>query len=405
MKLVKIVKTYLQYIKSLLKRGDRFLVVEILKHCVRASLVKTNFEERRLHLLKSVSKPVFLGDDLNKIIETTKRILASFGKISKYKIVLNLDSNFAVTLHSSITVIREKSKIPIDESDLDNLVSQAIWKFYDRQRGKVADKMRINDLDVLLSDVHIKGIKLDGHKVVNPIGFSAKSAELQLSATFTSRYCINGLKSLLPKEQIVFVGEDGPTLAYVLSQIHEETPFLAVSIFPDITSLVAVRDNTVSHLDTFSWGETSLKKFLSDILSVNQNIAGEILNQYSFGKTSQVFARRLEKHLLPELQTFANGIESFFKRINAKIAYIHSFFPLPPVILNTAFKNKFSQSVKILPVYDGLIGEKMGIELKLNKGYEISNAFAAVSGIIVSNFYPQSEQIKKIAKRRIRWLV
>lgn len=398
MKIVNIIKAYL-------RRGDRFLVVEILKHFIRVSLIKTNFEERQLHLLKSVEKPLAVGDNLEKVLESLKKVVASFGKISKYKIILNLNSRFVTTIHSSISLVREKSKIPIDEADLDNLVSQAIWKFYDRQRGKVASKMQINDLDVLLSDAQIKGIKLDNHKVVNPIGFSAKSVEFQLSATFTARDCINGLKTILPREQVVFIGEDGPTLAYLISHSCKESSFLAASISPEETALFVAKENAINFLDTFSWGELTLKNALADYLSVSSEVAGEILKKYALGQTSLFFTRRIEKFLLDELQVFANGLDSFLKKTDVRTVYIQSFFHMPPVVFTQAFRNRFSQSVRILPVYDGLIGEKLEFDLKLNKGYEISNSFSAISGIMANYFYPQSEQIKKIAKRRIRWLI
>ncbi len=398
MKIVNIIKAYLQH-------GDRFLVVEILKHFIRVSLIKTNFEERQLHLLKSITRPLSADDGLETVLETLKKLVASFGKISKYRIVLSLNPQFATTIHSSISLVREKSKIPIDDPDLDNLVSQAIWKFYDRQRGKVAVKMQINDLDVLLSDVQIKGIKLDGHKVVNPIGFNAKSVEFQFNATFTSRDCINGLKSILPREQVVFIGEDGSTLAYLLSHSHKESSFLAVNVFPEETALFVAKEGTINFMDTFPWGESALKKTLADSLSVSQEVAGEVMKKCALGQTSQFFMKRVEKFLLEELGVFAKGLEGFLSRAEVKTVYIQPFFHMPPVVFTQAFKNCFSQSVKVFPVHDGLISEKLEFNLKLNRGYEIPNSFSAISGIMASYFYPQSEQIKKIAKRRIRWLI
>ena len=130
---------YINELISFFKNGNRFLVVEILNHHHKATLIKADFEKRTFHVLKTLA-----GDRLEKI-------LPKFGKLKNYHIVLNLDPKYATTLYTSVSLVRDNAKDPIDEGDLDNIISRAIWSFFDRQRSKVAAKMNISDLDVILS--------------------------------------------------------------------------------------------------------------------------------------------------------------------------------------------------------------------------------------------------------------
>lgn len=396
---------YFKRLKDLLNKRDRFLVVEISKHCIRVSSLQADFNQRKIHLIKIKTSNIDADDDIGKIHGKIKKLVASFGRSNKYNIILNIDSRFATTIHTSLSMVREKSKIPVDEADLDNLISQAVWKFYDRQRSRVAAKMGINDLDVLLSDIHIKGIKLDGHKVVNPIGFSAKSVEIQLSATFTARDFINGLKALIPKENIVFIGESGATYAYVFSHIHGTPEILAAHVFPRETALFSSTENSLMYVDSFPWGEADLQNSVAKFLNVSPKLASGILKMYAKEKTSVNFAKKFERFLIEELQTFAKGIESFVRHTEIRDVYVHPFFPMPPVVFSNTFKNKFGTSVRLIHAHDDLVSEKLNLELKLNRKNGHSNLLALISGIVASSFYPQSEKISKIAKRRIRWLI
>src|SRR3989338_7752593 len=133
--------------------------------------------------------------------------------------------------------------------------------------------MNISDLDVILSDVQINGIKLDGHKVVNPLGFQAKAVEIKLSLTFTPREFINNLKKLLPKENIIFVGEDGPALSHLLSRGHDQENFVLANIFPKQTTLFKVDGHAISYLDKFEWGHGNLIKALAEYLGASEATA------------------------------------------------------------------------------------------------------------------------------------
>ena len=169
--IIEAVKEKLGKVFNILRRRERFLVLEILNRFLRASFIKADFSRKRLEILKIVSRHhEYESQDL--ILELIKNLLKGFGKLDRYRIIVCLDPALATTIHSTVVLVRDKPKEPIDESDLNNRIAQGIWRLFDRERSPAAVKMKSRDLDVLLTDVKVRRIKLDGHKVINPLGLS-----------------------------------------------------------------------------------------------------------------------------------------------------------------------------------------------------------------------------------------
>src|SRR3989344_5221010 len=120
-----------QSLTSLFSKKERFVVLEIFSDYLR--ITYGFFDPRAKQLV------------VTKIFKARINGLAEIGaylkKIRiprKSNIILALGSAFATTLYSSSVLIREKYSELIDEPDLDNLVSQAIWKFFVRHRNQIA---------------------------------------------------------------------------------------------------------------------------------------------------------------------------------------------------------------------------------------------------------------------------
>lgn len=396
---------YFQDLLAFRKDGERFLVVEILKHCVTVSALTANFKDKKLFLAKFARKDISFLENPEEIFKKLKKLLFRFGKISRYKVVMSLDSRFAATIHAPVKLIREKPKTAINESELENLLSQAVWKFHDRNRNRVALKLNTNDLDVVLSDVHVKEIKLDGHKALNPIGFSARSVEVCLGATFTERNFTEILKSLLPKENILFLGESGAILAYVLSQSRQESPFLLVKIYPQETTATCFKENSIINAGSFAWGTLNLEKAVSENLNVAKDVAAGILSQYLGGNTSARFARHFEKILFNEFSNFGGELASFLKKTNNKNAYIYSISPLPLAVCASAARHSFGRNLQLIFPREDFVADKLNFELKLKRGRDVTNSLLTFSAALAHHFCFQNEQINKIIKRRVRWLL
>ncbi len=381
-----------QLLSLLRKEGDRFLVVEIYENNNRAGYIRANWQQKELKVLKTREHP-----DL-------KKLLKKFGRLNKYKIVVGLDSHLASTIYSSVVLVRDRYKELIDEPELDNLISQAIWKFFDRSRNKVAGKIGVADLDVLLTDVRIRGIKLDSHKVVNPVGFKAKTVEVQFSQTFLSRGLIDSLKEILPLNQVVLVSESGTAWASVVAKASPTGEnFLLANIFSGKTQIFLSEGSQNSYWDRFGWGEDSLKQSLSADLAVDKNTAGRLVAKYLKNETSETFRRRFEHLLAKELDALAELLAAASKKVDSRLVYVNPFFELPPVFAS-GFRNRFSRSVTLRHPTLDLIAQNFGFDIKFKNSADSRSNFGLVALLMEWYLSPQDDKMSQLAKRRVRWL-
>lgn len=386
--LVKLINKALSLLKG---KSDRFLVLEIFQSFNRAAYAKADFNSKEIKVLKIRSHP------------NLQKLLKKFGRLAKYKIIVGLDSHLASTIYSSVTLVRDRYKELIDEPELDNLISQAIWKFFDRSRNRVAGKLGVADLDILLTDVRIRGIKLDGHKVVNPIGFKAKTVEIQFSQTFLSRAVIDSLKDIVPLNQVVLMSENGTACSSVIAKAKMSDNFLLVSMFDNKTILFSTDGGFHSYFDQFNWGEENLKQSLAGDLAVDRETAGAVIGLYIHNRTSQAFRRRLEHLLMREIQNLARGLDSALKRVETRLVYLNPYFELPH-IFGGGFKNQLSKSVNLEQPSVDLISQNFGFDIKFKNDADAKNVFCLLTLLLEWYLSPQDDRISQLAKRRVRWL-
>lgn len=390
------IKPILSKILSLFNPNDRFLVLEIFQNYLRGTLVKFDLFAKELKVLK-----VLFAEENNEAL--LKKFINQFGRLSKSRIVLGLDSHQATTLYGSTVVIRDNFKTPIDEADLDNLISQAIWKFFDRQRSRVAAKMNVNELDLVLSDVKIRGIKLDGYKVINPVGFKAKSVEVQFSQTFLSRDSLAKIKNFFPEDRVVFISESGTTFSHVVGQSTTEPSFLLANIFFDRTAIFVADAAQRFYLDDFGWGLRNLIISLSGDLAVDGGAARAIIGRYLTDDMSPNFKKRLGQFFLKELHILANGLSLASRKNESKKIYLNPFFEIPGIFSPT-FKSKFEHAVDLEPIHNDLISKNFGFQIKFKSGLEAKNIFGALALLMEWHLSSNEDKMSQIAKRRVRWL-
>jgi hypothetical protein len=391
-----------EYIFNLFSLGEKYLVVEILNHYLQVTVLRADFELKQLRIVRNYFSeieqldPVLISKEIGKIFKKIR-------KPASYRIILNLDSRLATTIYSSVPLVRERAGEVIDEADADNLISQAIWRFFDRQRIKIADKMDVDEMDLLLIDVRIRGVKVDGHKVISPLGFKAKSVEVYFSQTFLARDFLRALREVLSLEKVVLVAEAGTILAHSLSKIFNQEYLFLVNIFPDQTVLYSVSPARFSHLDNYSWGQNNLLRALGDRLAVEPAIARQIIDLHNEDRGSPLFLKRLESVLIAELQLFLNGLESIINRDSAQV-YFNSYFKLPNSAFSPRLYSRSNRNFRVVSLSTGFDMENFGFKVKLKKSIVIKNLANLLSVFWELNSFPKEDKLSYLAKRRARWL-
>ena len=391
-----------EYLLNLFYPGDKYVVIEILDHYIQVTLFRANLERKRICFIKNLEKTIY---DLSilEVLKETGLLLRKVKHLARYRIILSLDSKLATTIYSSVPLVRQMPGEIIDDADMDNLISQAIWRFFDRQRERVAQKMGIDDIDVLLSDVRIRGIKIDGHKVINPIGFKAKFVEFYFSQTFIVRDFIRGLKEILPAEKLVFVTEAGTVLAHAVLNILKPDHLFLANLFSDQTILYTASPGKLRYLDHYEWGQNNLLSHLKNQLRVDSEVARAIIGVYNQNQASPMFLKRFENILIKELQIFLNGLELILDKEQARV-YLNPYFELPSIIFSQRCQARLNKSLKISLLSTELISENFGFEISFNKSVKVKNLLTILAAFSEINLLPQDDKLSHLVKRRVRWL-
>jgi len=378
--------------------------MEISSRFVRISFIKANFDKKRLEIVNAtiIDHDAEVG---GFDVEAVRRALRRFGKLSRYKIILSLDPVFSTTVHAAVVLMRDNGKEPVDDADLDNRIAQGIWKLYDRERAGAASKMKVSDLDVLLADVKVKCIKLDGHRVVNPIGFKAKAIEIQFTQTFHSRPFADVAQELLPNNQPVLIGEGGVLESDIIARADAPDSFLFLNLMPGKSSVFFSNGTDIAHIDSFRWTKEDVIQALAEFFAVDRETAEKMFGIYLIRQASPAVIKKIESLVYEEFKKLAKHISSAASRLNPEVIYVRSFFDLPEFIFGNKFRSEISGRAKILPVSWLALSEKLGFIIKSKRGLDQESFFSPLAAILSFYFLPQDDKINKIAKRHARWLI
>ncbi len=390
--------------RSLFRRRERFLVVEVIGRFVRMSSFLVDFSEKQIALVKSVSASASSGYSGAPMGEL-RTLGKEFGKLSRYRVILSLGSKLATTVHSAVTLMRDKPRDPIDESDLDNRIAQGIWKLFDRQRGRAAAKMSTHDLEILLTDVRVKQVKLDGHRVVNPLGFRAKTIDIQFSQTFSTRRFVEDIRRFVPASSVALMAEGGTMAADILMRGGGGDHFIFAALSNDETEFFFASGPGVAWIQTVEWGRKNLLVAIREAFAVGESVAEKIFELYLVRQASPSVLRRIERLLSDACIPFAESLREAVVRNEAGAVYLFSFFSLPELMfLTPVVKRLIRERVRVLPVGESFLSDQLGFDIRTSpKG--LATLLYSVAGILEFYFLPHDDKMNRIAKRHARWLI
>ncbi|MFH1188492.1 MAG: hypothetical protein V1652_01450 [bacterium] len=277
----------------------------------------------------------------------------------------NFDS--AVTLFASTEIEREHYKEILTTIDIENHIAQAIWKLFDENRHVAAIQLGIDDLEVYLATVVVTGVKIDGHHIINPHGFSGKKIEFTMGITFISK-----AKAVPGK----YLFEPGAVYVYSLARKYATYPFVFVWSTKDITALYVATDKRATYIDSFLWGKKPLAQMFQDACMLPEDVSGVVYEQYIYGKVSDHLKRKLDVIFNDSFSIFLRGIGGILKNMSsikqdAPVNFYLLSFPLPKEIYAKRFLiggNKVSfVQVAVDPIETFVIEIQTGAYAELNQ--------------------------------------
>lgn len=389
---------------------ENFLIVNFLDDYLEATTAKADFSKKKLE----ITDVSYLKN--HQTLYPLKKIFSTSFYPKPYNIIFVLNPRLAATNYDVISLGRDNPQKPLNEADLDNLISKALWKFFDESRANSAKQLGLNDLEILLSDVQVYDLKIDGHHLINPFRHSAKKIEISLSQTFTQRSFFKELLSILPKRAKLGLAVEGGTAAcHLLSRITLKDKFFFAKTMTDYTNLFLTENGRICFFDYFNWGKNHFYLGVARNLRVNLTTSQSIIDKFIFYQTSLSFRRQFKKIFLKEIMILLRGLKAAASRIKNSFIYV-DFLPLTVSLKGGLKLDKISYKM-ILPVdLNRTIVETLGFELISRRDCD----FLSLAALMEFYFLPRLEPkflkthiqtslfplalVNHLAKRRMKWL-
>lgn len=243
------------------------------------------------------------------------------------------------TFFSSAVIKRESYQTPITETDLENYVAEAIWKVFDKSRLEIATKSDMSEFDLVLKDARVMGFKIDGHKVLNPEGFTGKTLEVSTMVTITKKsFGAFNLKNV----------EEGALRAHLLRQNQGVGSLLFAETLATSTTIFAASVLRTSRLGEVKWGKDYVLKAIAEFFSLDMEkdkaTAERIYKRFINKELSTAVLSKLENIFTASFKEFVSGVAELLREAKEFKSSPASVFmnPAPAFTLpESIFQKKF----------------------------------------------------------------
>jgi hypothetical protein len=249
-----------------------------------------------------------------------------FLKIEEGKFVLSVHPPCGSAVYSSKTITRETPRTEITESEIENAISQAIWKLFDEDRMLFSKRLDVSEMDVLMADVRVLYIKLDGAEVVNPIGFTAKNIEIGLTEVLITRELSESIKNATPKKgEVVFTFEPTASCAWLIQKSSKKKNFIIANVSDDKTFVYhSAEGEKISYVSDFNWGVGKVFEAIANHFSISDEAARKLLHLYVLENMSADMQKTLKVVVSNPFVEFSKGVTLAARnaKINKPVLYV-----------------------------------------------------------------------------------
>jgi hypothetical protein len=306
-------------------------------------------------------------------------------KMGEGKLALSVHPPEGSAIYSSRFITRENHRAEITEAETENAISQAIWQLFDEERMLFSKRLDLSEMDVVMADVRVLYIKLDGCEVVNPIGFTAKTIEIGLAEILITREMSEEIKISIPKKnEIIFTLEPTASCAWLIQKDSKKKDFIVARISDKKTFVYRSSvSGGISYISDFDWGINKVFSTISDYFGVSAMTGKDIIHRYAREDMSREMQKGLKEIISSAFADFSRGVTIAAR--NAKITkptlYVLSDDLQEMNPTNVSWKD---------------VGVKMNFLPAIHYEELVANEMAGSD--------PQSSW-NRLAKRRMKWLM
>ncbi len=207
---------------------------------------------------------------------------------------------------------RLKPKTKIDFKELENIVNKVQWKAFDQARGQLAWETGHEEIDVKLVNASIVDVKIDGYRVINPLGFQGKEISIGIFNAFAPLVHLGALQTIasdLGLELLTITAEPYAVAKSVGSEEAGEFNAIFIDVGGGTSDVAVVRNGGVEGTKMFAIGGRSFTKRLAQVLNVSFSKAEEVKLAYAQGHLEEKSEKVVKEALEADAEVWLSGVE------------------------------------------------------------------------------------------------
>lgn len=377
-------------------------------------MIKFNFFHQRekfliLEISPQKTEGLLLGVDQEKNLIPEKiwkdfsfrRISkAPLENLKKRKLIVSAHPSLVTTISLPLELKREPniSRSPLTLIELENLLSQAIGRMFNQRRAEASLALGLGELDTILVNAKVGNFKVDGHFVLNPVGFGGNAVDAVLELTFTTRQIFDELQGFFNDRDGFFF--TGSSRAGLLALSRIQNPPVSLILMDPAHTFYFVLEKAAWGYRTqggkLDWSLSSLFKAIASSLGASRSVVLKIYDNYLNHETSEHFSRALARIIKPIENNLFHEIK---KSRLVRPVYLFSPIPLP---FSSPHRNG-RVAINAIPLNQIL--EKTGFKIDLTQWPLTESEVFTKLVPFLEFYYDKSDlEINQKLRRRLHWL-
>ncbi len=208
---------------------------------------------------------------------------------------------------------RIKPEVRIDLPELKNIIQKVQWKAYERIRHQLAWETGQNEIDIRLINAAIVDVRIDGYRVINPVGFQGRDVSISVFNAYAPMIHLGALQTIADELKINLLSIAAEPYAVARSVGVSDDTWDFSAIFIDVgggtTDIAVVRNGGLEGTKMFALGGRAFTKRLAQELGIGFEEAENFKIKYSEGKLGSDVIAKIEQILKDDCFVWLSGIE------------------------------------------------------------------------------------------------
>jgi hypothetical protein len=246
--------------------GEQFFLIEVLAEGLQAVLATVDED-----------KHLTFGREWRN---TTWQALS--GRLAPHRFIKNVvvgaDSSLAYTAIVPIRILRDNPNTTLYAVELENLFAKEVGRVFSLCRSEASKMLHVDDLDVVLANSRVIDIKLDGHRVLHPVGMKAEKLEAVLELSLTTRELFHDIKSFLKSRQNLYFTEIGRAELLTISKT-EPLPLHVLRLRAPASLIMRLESEPIGYSlerKEFNFEEDMILSAISAEWGISRSVAKEL---------------------------------------------------------------------------------------------------------------------------------